>query len=57
MLDSFIDYHMANSGTSGASSDWWTWVLFAIVVWVCPPIGIIIFFRNIDFWMKGKSEK
>ena len=43
MSDSFIDYNMANSGgTSGASSDWWKWVLLAIVVGVCPPIGIII---------------
>ena len=42
MSDSFIDYNMANNGTSGASSDWWKWVLFAIIVGVCPPIGIII---------------
>ena len=37
------DYHLANGGgTSGPSSDWWKWVLLAIVVGVCPPIGIII---------------
>ena len=23
MSDSFMDYHMANSGSSGASSDWY----------------------------------
>ena len=43
MSDSFMDYHMANSGSSGASSDWWKWVLLAVIVGVCPPIGIIIF--------------
>ena len=43
MSDSFMDYHMANSGSSGASSDWWKWVLLAIIVGVYPPIGIIIF--------------
>ena len=50
MSDSFIDYNMANSGgTSGASSDWWKWVLFAIIVGVCPPIGIIIFLGILIF--------
>ena len=43
MSDSFIDYHMANNGTSGNSSDWWKWVLLAVVVGVCPPLGIVIF--------------
>lgn len=47
--DSFMDYHMANSGMSGASSDWWKWVLLAIVVGVCPPIGIIIFLGILIF--------
>ena len=43
MSDSFTDYNLANGGgTSGSSSDWWKWVLLAIVVGVCPPIGIII---------------
>lgn len=42
MHDSFIDYQGANSGGSGASSDWWIWVLLAIVMGVCPPLGIII---------------
>ena len=43
MSDGFTDYHLANGGgTSGPSSDWWKWVLLAIVVGVCPPIGIII---------------
>lgn len=49
MSDSFMDYHMANSGSSGASSDWWKWVLLAIIVGVCPPIGIIIFFGILIF--------
>lgn len=50
MTDSFTDYHMANgSGTSGPSSDWWKWLLFAIVVGVCPPIGIIIFLVMLIF--------
>ena len=43
MSDSFIDYHMANNGTSGNSSDWWKWVLLAVGVGVCPPLGIVIF--------------
>lgn len=42
MQDSFIDYHGANSRASGASSDWWITVLLAIVVGVCPPLGIVI---------------
>ena len=33
MSDSYMDYHMSNgSGGSGGSSDWWKWVLFAIVL-------------------------
>lgn len=42
MSDSYMDYHLAQSGTSGAFSDWWKNVLLAIIVGVCPPIGIII---------------
>ena len=42
MQDSFIDYQGTNSGSSEASSDWWIWVLLAIVMGVCPPLGIII---------------
>lgn len=42
MQDSFIDYQGAHSESSGASSDWWIWVLLAIVMGVCPPLGIII---------------
>lgn len=42
MQDSFIDYHGANSGNSGASSDWWKYVLLMLVMAVCPPLGIII---------------
>ena len=40
--DSFIDYQGAYSRHSGASSDWWKYVLLAVVMGVCPPIGIII---------------
>ena len=41
--DSWMDYQMANShSSSGASSDWWIWVIFAIVEGVCPPRGILI---------------
>lgn len=44
MSDSYMDYRLANSGTtSGSSSDWWIWAMLAIIVGVCPPIGIIIF--------------
>lgn len=42
MQDSFIDYHGANSGNTGASSDWWKYVLLMIVMAVCPPLGVII---------------
>lgn len=42
--DSFMDYNMANNNqTTDSSSDWWKWLLFAIAVGVCPPIGIIVF--------------
>lgn len=41
--DSYMDYYLANSSSSsGASSDWWKWVLLAIVVGVCPPVGVLI---------------
>ncbi len=40
-FDSFVDYHGANSGGK-ASSDWWLWVLGAMVVCVCPPLAIVI---------------
>ena len=42
MQDSYIDYHGANSGNLGASSDWWKYVLLLLVMTVCPPLGIII---------------
>ena len=42
MQDSYMDYHGANGSSSGASSDWWKFVLLAIIVGVCPPIGIIL---------------
>lgn len=42
--DSYMDYHLANSHlSSGASSDWWIWVVLYIIMGVCPPLGIIIF--------------
>lgn len=42
--DNYMDYHFANSnGNSRNSSDWWKWLLFAIIVAVCPPLGIVIF--------------
>lgn len=48
--DSYIDYKLANShSSSGASSNWWIWLLMAIVVGVCPPIGIIIFIGILIF--------
>ena len=40
--DSFIDYHGANSHSSGVSSDWWKPVILCIIMGVCPPLGIII---------------
>lgn len=40
--DSFVDYHGANGGHSGASSDWWKWVLLALIMAVCPLLGILI---------------
>lgn len=51
MQDSYIDYCGANSESSGPSSDWWIWVLLALVVNVCPLsipfviLGIFIFGR------------
>lgn len=43
MSDRYLDYHLANrKASTGASSDWWKWVLFAIAVGVCSPIGVII---------------
>lgn len=50
MSDSFTDYHLANSSrTAGSSSGWWKWLLLAIVVGVCPPIGIIFFLGILIF--------
>jgi len=42
--DSYVDYHMASgsSGSLGSSSNWILYVLLAIVVGVCPPVGVII---------------
>ena len=50
VVDSFMDYNMANHNqTTGSSSDWWKWLLFAIAVGVCPPIGIIVFLGVLIF--------
>lgn len=50
VADSFMDYNMANNNqTTGSSSDWWKWLLLAIVVGVCPPIGIIVFLGVLIF--------
>ena len=41
--DRYMDYKLSSSKpSSGASSDWWIWGLFAIILGVCPPLGIII---------------
>lgn len=42
MQDSFIDYHGANLSNSGASSDWWKYVLLLGVITICPPLSLII---------------
>ena len=48
--DSYMDYHLANShSSSGASSDWWIWVVLYIILGVCPPLGIIIFIGILIF--------
>lgn len=48
--DRYIDYKLSGSkSSSGASSDWWIWVLFAIILGVCPPLGIIIFLGIVIF--------
>ncbi|MGN0350120.1 MAG: hypothetical protein ACI4ES_00585 [Roseburia sp.] len=47
--DDFIEYQIykdctsGNSSNSGSSSTWWVWLLLAIVVGVCPPLGAILF--------------
>ena len=49
-FDSYVDYKGANScHSSGGSSDWWIWVLLAIVSGVCPALGAIIFFGILIF--------
>lgn len=43
LQDSMMDYELSSFHVlSGANSDWWKWFLFAVVVGVCPPIGIVI---------------
>lgn len=51
--DSYSDYHMANSSHSGGSGSW-MFVLLAIIMVVCPPLGAIIVFGIIIF---GKCFK
>ena len=47
--DNFIEYQVYKDCTnnknysSGSSSDWWIMTLLAIIVGVCPAIGVIIF--------------
>lgn len=47
-VDNFIEYQVYHDCTgnstsnSGGSSHWWVMVLFAIIVGVCPPLGLII---------------
>lgn len=44
MTDRYMDYNLANSNENlSNSSDWWKWLLFAIIVAVCPPLGVVIF--------------
>ena len=40
--DSYIDYHGANSSSSGGSSDLWKSLLLLGLVTICPPLGIIV---------------
>lgn len=53
--DQFIDYtiinsvHKEDSSPYKSSSDWWLYVLFFIVICVCPPIGALIFFGVLIF--------
>ena len=43
LQDSMMDYKLANSHhSSGTGSVWWKWFLLAVVVGICPPIGIAI---------------
>ncbi len=54
-VDDYIEYNVYENSThnsysnSGASSDWWKMVLLAIIVGVCPAIGVIIFFGILIF--------
>ena len=53
--DDFIEYNVYKNSTggsgksSGSSSDWWIWLILAIVTGVCPPIGAIIFLGILIF--------
>ena len=50
--DSFMDYNMANNNqTTDSSSDWWKWLLFAIAVGVCPPIGTLKKEESFKSWI------
>lgn len=54
-VDDYIEYNVYKDSTrnscsnSGASSDWWKFLLLAIIVGVCPAIGAIIFFGILIF--------
>lgn len=52
--DDFIEYNIYKNSTGGSginsgSSDWWKWLLLAIVTGVCPPLGAIIIFCILIF--------
>ncbi len=41
--DSFVNHKLAKSHSSaGPSSDWWIWFILAIVMGVCPLLGVLI---------------
>ena len=48
-VDNFIEYQVYKdctsnkSSSSSASSDWWKILLLAVIMGVCPPLGVIIF--------------
>lgn len=48
-VDNYIEYQVYKdctsnkSSSSGASSDWWKILLLAVIMGVCPPLGVIIF--------------
>lgn len=43
LQDRYLEYNMINKSKSRASSNWWIFLLFAIICNLCPAIGLIIF--------------